>query len=147
VALQTNSVDKYPVKLKKTKIRKRFFNYLVVVDKEGNLSLTKRSAKDIWQHLYEFPLLETSNEVGITEIKQQIPGILTLEEPHHIYESSDKMVVHKLSHQHLYTKFWIVKTSNRLKSGMSPADLEKYPVPVLIAEFIKTLKNSYFWDN
>jgi A/G-specific adenine glycosylase len=143
-ALQTNSIDKYPVKLKKAKVKKRFFNYLVVLDKQRNTHLIKRSGKDIWQNLYEFPLLETREEIGVKEVKQRLPEILTLEEPHLVYESSDKTIVHKLSHQHLHTKFWIVKTSDRLADGLSPVELDKYPVPVLIADFIKTLKNSYF---
>jgi len=144
VALQTNSVDKYPVKLKKAKIKKRFFNYLVVLDDDGNTNLIKRSGKDIWHNLYEFPLLETQEEITVNELKQRLPEILTLEEPQRVYESSDKTIVHKLSHQHLYTKFWIVKTTDRLVDGLPTTELHKYPVPVLIAEFIKTLKNSYF---
>ncbi len=114
------------------------------MDEDGNTHLIKRSGKDIWQNLYEFPLLETQEEISLKEVKQRLPEILTLEEPHLVYESSDKTIVHKLSHQHLYTKFWIVKTTDRLADGLSPTELDKYPVPVLIAEFIKTLKNSYF---
>jgi len=144
VALLTDSIAKYPVKLKNANVKKRFFNYLVVMDEDGNTNLIKRSGKDIWQNLYEFPLLETHKEISIKEVKQRLPEILALEEPHLVYESSDKAIVHKLSHQHLHTKFWIVKTSDRLEDGLSPVELDKYPVPVLIAEFIKTLKNSYF---
>jgi A/G-specific adenine glycosylase len=144
IAFQTNNIDRFPVKLKKTKLRKRFFNYLVVLDEDGNTHLIKRSGQDIWQNLYEFPLLETKEEIDLKEVKQRLSEILTLEEPHLVYEASEKTVIHKLSHQHLYTKFWIVKTSDRLANGLSHMELEKYPVPVLIAEFIKTLKNSYF---
>jgi A/G-specific adenine glycosylase len=116
----------------------------VVLDEDGNTHLIKRSGQDIWQNLYEFPLLETKEEIDLKEVKQRLSEILTLEEPHLVYEASEKTVIHKLSHQHLYTKFWIVKTSDRLANGLSHMELEKYPVPVLIAEFIKTLKNSYF---
>lgn len=144
IAHQTNSIDIYPAKLKKAKIKKRFFNYLVVLDDDGNTHLIKRTGKGIWRNLYEFPLLETQQEVSLNVVKQRLPEILTLQEPHLVYESSDKTVVHKLSHQHLYTKFWIVKTKDRLPNGLSAKELDKYPVPVLIEEFIKTLKNSYF---
>jgi A/G-specific adenine glycosylase len=144
IAYQTNSIDKYPTKLKKAEIKKRYFNYLVVLDDDGNTHLIKRSGKDIWRNLYEFPLLETKQEVSLNVVKQRLPEILTLQEPHLVYESSDKTIVHKLSHQHLHTKFWIVKTKDRLPNGLSAEELDKYPVPVLIEEFIKTLKNSYF---
>jgi A/G-specific adenine glycosylase len=144
VAFQANSIEKYPVKLKKGDIKKRFFNYLVVLDDDGKTHLIKRTGKDIWHNLYEFPLLETPEEICVNEIKHRLPEILTLREPQHIYQSSDKIIVYKLSHQHLYTKFWIVKTKDRLPNGLSSNELDKYPVPVLIEEFIKTLKNSYF---
>lgn len=144
VAFQTNSIEKYPVKQKKGDIKKRFFNYLVVLDDDGKTHLIKRTGKDIWYNLYEFPLLETPEEVSVNEIKHRLPEILTLQEPQQLYQSSDKIIVHKLSHQHLYTKFWIVKTKNLLPNGLTIEELDKYPVPVLIEEFIKTLKNSYF---
>ena len=44
-------------------------------------------------------------------------------------------IVHKLSHQHLYTKFWIidVETSNE---GIPISEVKNYPTPILISNFI-----------
>ncbi len=51
-------ITELPVKSKKIIKKNRFFNYLVLYVGEQVL-LHKRSAKDIWANLYEFPLLET----------------------------------------------------------------------------------------
>ncbi|HRN43741.1 MAG TPA: A/G-specific adenine glycosylase, partial [Flavobacterium sp.] len=46
-ALQKKKVDQLPVKSKKLKVRKRYFNYLVVTDELGNTIIQKRTAKGI----------------------------------------------------------------------------------------------------
>ena len=57
-AFQKGKVADLPVKSKKIKKKTRYFNYLVL--NEGkNVWVQKRIQKDIWQNLYEFPLIET----------------------------------------------------------------------------------------
>lgn len=56
-ALEYGLVPEIPMKSKKIKQRNRYFYYLVVDDGES-FWLQKRQAGDIWQGLYEFPLLE-----------------------------------------------------------------------------------------
>jgi A/G-specific adenine glycosylase len=56
-AFQQNAVDKLPVKTKSIVKKERFFHYLIIQSGEQVL-LQKRTAKDIWQDLYEFPLIE-----------------------------------------------------------------------------------------
>ena len=52
-----------------------------------------------------------------------------------LYNQKDK--IHKLSHQHLHTKFWIVEVDKLPEHAISIKDLKKYPSPVLISDFIK----------
>lgn len=47
-----------PVKSKKMERRQRFFNYLII-NRLDEVFIKKRIEKDIWQNLYEFPLIET----------------------------------------------------------------------------------------
>jgi len=63
LALQKNKVDQLPVKSKKTKVKNRFFNYVVFLDENQNTIIQKRSDKGIWHNLYEFPLIETETEI------------------------------------------------------------------------------------
>ena len=140
VALATNRIDILPVKLKKNKVRNRYFNYLVLVDENKQTLLQQRKGNGIWQNLYEFPLLETENYIGHTEVADNLKELVALEEPSEIYLYNENNIVHKLSHQHLHTRFWIITFESNLENGIQIAELHKYPVPVLIADFIKTFK-------
>jgi A/G-specific adenine glycosylase len=144
VALQKGLVEKLPIKDKKTKVRNRFFNYLIPLynDNEGNTftKLQQRKGKGIWQNLWEFPLLESKTPLSLEDVEESSKEILTDEELSGITAYNEKPILHKLSHQHLYTQFWIVQIDNNLKDKIPVADLSDYPVPVLIADFIKAFK-------
>ena len=107
--------------------------------------LHQRKGKGIWQNLWEFPLLESRKEIDLKEINRLLSKIIRFDDStNRVYQHSENVIIHKLSHQHLHTKFWIVETSTVLEEGIALTNLTDYPVPVLIADFIDTLKNSYF---
>ncbi|HUH46956.1 MAG TPA: A/G-specific adenine glycosylase [Arenibacter sp.] len=140
VALATNRIDSLPVKAGKTKVRNRYFNYLVLLDGSNKTLLRQRKGSGIWQNLYEFPLLESEGEIGLEEVERNLSKVVTVEEPAGIYLYNEEKVVHKLSHQHLHTWFWIVYFDGQLKNSIKLSDLHSYPVPVLIADFINAFK-------
>ncbi len=141
VSLAENLIDQLPVKEKKLKVKKRFFNYLVVVTSNNKTVFEERKGKGIWQGLYQFPLVESDvaidgNALITTEkFKELFPKSTTLS----LFNSKD--IVHKLSHQHLYTKFWVVKTSGINKETTSWEQVKKQPVPVLIDKFLEAYTN------
>lgn len=100
-------VDLLPIKAKKTKIRNRYFNYLVIADKKGNLIIHKRQAGDIWQGLYEFTLIESDKPLSQQQLfktdafKQLVKKDFAIK-----YTSVEYK--HILSHQHLYAKFYVL---------------------------------------
>lgn len=59
-ALAEGRVYEVPVKSKKLKRRDRYFHYLVVEDDKGRTLVEQRLEKDIWQELFQFPLIEVS---------------------------------------------------------------------------------------
>lgn len=140
VAFATNSIDNLPVKIKKNKVRNRYFNYLVLVDENKQTLLQQRKGNGIWQNLYEFPLLESEKYIDQGEVAGNLKELVSLQEPSEIYLYNESKIVHKLSHQHLHTRFWIITFESNLENGIQIAELHKYPVPVLIADFIKTFK-------
>ena len=144
VALQKGIVDQLPVKLKKTKVRNRYFNYLVPIYKDASeqtfTSLQKREGKGIWQNLWEFPLLESNSSLEIENIYHRYHEVLGEIGEVEIFEFNEDPIVHKLSHQNLHTKFWIVTTTGDIPDKISHQILMEYPVPVLIADFIKAFK-------
>ncbi len=99
--------------------------------------LIKRPEKGIWANMYEFPLVETSKEIESNEIIafDEKWGI-NFEENNPVLFNQNP-IIHKLSHKHIYTKFWIVEVDSLQENVVSFTNIEKYPVSVLIANFIK----------
>lgn len=144
VALKEGKTGMLPIKLKKTKVKNRYFNYLVPVFRDGDDNqqtvVRQRKGKGIWQNLWEFPLLESENELDLEQIKKKYTEILDFKDEVNITLFNPKTVVHKLSHQHLNTKFWIIEGNFSSKEGISTSKLDKFPVPVLIADFMNAFK-------
>ena len=137
-ALQKNKVDQLPVKSKKLKVRNRYFNYLVVADDNENTIIQKRTAKGIWQNLYEFPLMETVKEEGFDYVSEKIQEHYFEEnEVVSVMECNAKSIIHKLSHQHLYIKFWKVGLKGTIENGINNEVLKTFPFPIVIHNFIE----------
>lgn len=141
MALTENKVKELPVKEKKIKVKKRYFNYLVPVTKENETVLEERKGKGIWQGLYQFPLVETKNETDEKELMKHEQFIKLFPEETTISLFNTKDIVHKLSHQHLVTRFWVVKTKEVNEKTMSWSSVKKQPVPVLIDKFLEEYLN------
>jgi A/G-specific adenine glycosylase len=137
VAFEQKTIKELPVKEKKLKVKKRYFNYLVFVTEDEKTILQERQGKGIWQGLYQFPLIETSKHIpsnemiSTEEFQQAVPN------GSRISFSDYGEVVHKLSHQHLYTRFWIIQTQSLSEATISWEEIEQFPVPVLISNFLK----------
>ena len=133
VAYKKNTVAQLPVKIKKIKIKERYFNFLVFQDKMQNTFLEKCS-NDIWRGLYQFPLVETEAVAFEKQIK--IHPLLSDTSPKmQLY--NDKIWLHKLTHQHLHIRFWIINAAATKIQLLSQKQLAALPVPVPIAKFIE----------
>ncbi len=138
IAFNKNSISELPVKIKSAKAKKKYFNFLVFIDKDGKTILEKREGKGIWQNLYQFPLIEAGKNLEFEDFKK-------LAQNHHLLKESsfelslynDDVIIHKLSHQHLYTKFWIVTVNGSLDNGIPINKIHTYAVPILIGNFIE----------
>jgi A/G-specific adenine glycosylase len=137
VALEKKLTKELPVKDKKVKVRKRYFNFLVIKTSDNKTILTERKGKGIWQGLYQFPLIEREKNINQKEIisSEEFTGLFPDETTLSLFNS--KEIVHKLSHQHLYTQFWIVETNTLKNADILWENIQDFPVPVLIANFLK----------
>lgn len=137
VAYEKKTVSQLPVKIKKGKVKNRYFNYLII-NNETETILQQRIKKDIWQNLYEFPLIEESKELNEKEIiTHDVLKEHVAENEFSISLYNKNEIVHKLSHQHIHTKFWIVNLQSKIKNGINRTQVIDYPVPVLIANFVE----------
>lgn len=118
-----------PVKEKKTKVRKRYFHFLIF--KEGEHTyIEHRTKKDIWQNLYQFPLIET-NEIASS-----------IESKYWKNQCTESVVItHILSHQKIYATFHHIslQTNDKQEIGQKVliAELNDYPIPRLIDKYLK----------
>ena len=137
IAFENKLVKKLPVKEKKLKIKKKYFNFFVFVTKKNKTIFEERKGKGIWQGLYQFPLIETINEVHVEDL-DNLPDFQALVPENAVIQLfNENSIIHKLSHQHLFTKFWIIKTDDHNKATTNWDTLELFPTSVLIANFMK----------
>ncbi|CAM1360171.1 A/G-specific adenine glycosylase [Tenacibaculum xiamenense] len=136
MAFSNNMVKDLPVKEKKLKVKKRYFNYLVIDTNDGRTVLEERKGKGIWQGLYQFPLIETKSSIDAHELvenssfnEMNLNGAV-------IKRFNTKTIIHKLSHQHLYTQFWIVSIDSYKEANLKWEEVSEKPVPVLIEKFL-----------
>ena len=146
VAHNQNRIAELPVKLKKQKVKCRHFNYLVFISEEGETILEQRKGKGIWEGLYEFPLVETLSEVNLENLVKEdgFQEYAARSDDFQLYNESP--IVHKLSHQHIHTKFWIRNCEQLPQQGIPLKQIKAYPVPRLIDKFIEAyeLQDSAF---
>lgn len=123
-----------PVKSKKIAVKNRYFDYLIF-SWDAQLIIQKRGEKDIWAHLYEFPLIEREsfeNTVDFTQYCTNQPAF------------SSEVVKHILSHQHLYVQFHVFNSKPILMENswveIELKDFHNYPIPRVIDRFVESIK-------
>ncbi|MBK1441250.1 A/G-specific adenine glycosylase [Parapedobacter sp. ISTM3] len=140
-AFSEERISQLPVKLKGKASRNRYFNYFVVAA-EGRLLMNKRGKGDIWENLYELPMIETPCLMGIHELA----GLQEVVEC--FGEQADLRLVagpvkHVLSHQNLFAQFIAVDAnegyvSKKMKwNYVFTKDLGTLAKPKLIYSFLK----------
>lgn len=110
VAYQTNKQALLPIKKRRIKVKKRFFHYLIIHFKD-RVFVKKREEKDIWQGLHDFYLIEDTLLYDQLETLND-PLIPYLKEHDLTNEGSVSTLVHQLTHQRLYMRFFHVYLDN-----------------------------------
>jgi len=140
LAFNNNRIAELPVKIKSAKAKKKHFNFLVFISEDNKTILEKRESKGIWQNLYQFPLIETEKNAN------DIEGFNNFLENHDLLKGisfelslyNKEPILHKLSHQHLYTQFWVVNVEKLPTEGVSIGKVREFAVPILIGNFIES---------
>lgn len=118
VAYAGGKIDALPVKAGKTVVKPRYFNYLHIRCK-GKTLLSLRQGKDIWQGLYEYPLIETGEEMDFAELQQTGEYRRLLEGAEEIRVLGMlEMPKHVLSHRVIYARFYELEVSH-FTAGMN----------------------------
>lgn len=142
-AKNNNLIPSLPVKLKTVKVRTRYINYFIC-ENDDKVLVNKRILEDIWQHLYDFPSIETLTEADVnheefTEKVKQNFGSAVVIRPL-------MQVKHLLTHQIIYVQFfgldnYIINFNISAEANwVTWADLDQLPQPKILTKFI----NFYF---
>lgn len=140
IAYSKKMVAKLPVKEKTTKVRNRYFNYIVLKHK-NKIVIKKRVDNDIWKNLYDFPLIETTKELRELELLKTVEWKKVIGNSAYTIHAVSKTYKHVLSHQKIFARFWEVRTNTPITVNsnyllINKKDFEKYPIPRLVDIFI-----------
>lgn len=138
IAYKEDLITLLPVKVKRTAVRTRYF-YFFLPQYRNALPVRERLDKDIWQHLYEFPLIEKEEETSSGAIvaaatkKGWIPkGTAVTVSP---------VYTQKLSHQLINAVFISYRLTGKSRlfenySWVNAAVLNTLPFPKTITRYL-----------
>ncbi len=138
IGLAKDRVAELPVKVGRVKVRTRHFNYLHIRSSTGTF-LRKRTGKDIWQGLFEFPLIESTSR--LTRKKMEIALSKAFGNGWKILGSLGP-IKHVLSHQLIQATFWEVSSPAGVKPPkdwvqVRTADITGYAVSRLMERYLE----------
>jgi len=134
-ALHQNKVEELPFKHKKVQKITRYFFYFIAIE-QNKVWMKKRLENDIWQGLYDFPLLETEKQIDENQLLNIGEELLQCE-----YSILEKYSLKQvLTHQNINAVFLIIKPKKKLHlefcDKIKIEDLMKYPKPKIVNELI-----------
>lgn len=155
-ALQQHIVDKLPYKSKRPTVRDRYLTYIYARTADGKTVLRRRGRGDIWQGLFEFPLIESEKPLTIAEAEEKIKDIFHVTEFSLHFVANN--VLHQLTHQRLHADLYILELptveekeerhpifdESRKEIWVKESDLDHYALPRLLEKLLVKIKH---YDN
>ncbi|MEL7021690.1 MAG: NUDIX domain-containing protein, partial [Bacteroidota bacterium] len=143
-AVRENTVLQLPVKAKKLVKKERYFHYLVLNYPTGETLVEKRTTKDIWQNLYQFPLVETDKmeielaDLTLTKVWNQLIGNQSF-----ALLKSSKPFKQTLTHRYIIGVFWEIQINTPPSKIISPyvradrKNLSNFAFPKIIDWYLR----------
>jgi A/G-specific adenine glycosylase len=142
-AFAAKTVANLPVKAKKIKVSERFFNYLIIKEK-NNIFIKKRTENDIWRGLYDFPLIEAEKLFSKEEFIEN-------EQVKTLFKDIDKIIInnfsttykHILTHRKIFAQFIEIEISQSSETlenqfvKINLSEVSNYPLPRLIERYLE----------
>lgn len=146
VAFQNDLVDTLPVRVKRSKPKIRWFHYLVCCYRHNEATqvlLQQRLAGDIWNGLYEFPLIEADTEMELTTLVEHPVFKQIIQDKRYVIKRVSGQYKHQLSHQKLLVRFFHIEfdegcynSKENHVSLINESNLNDYPFPRLIDRYL-----------
>jgi A/G-specific adenine glycosylase len=144
-AFLKNKINDLPVKKNKTIQRDRFFNYLVITDPDHTW-LRKRTGKDIWTNLFEFPIVETGEKSGIEQVVEADEFRDFIRSGLPVIEHVSNWKIHLLSHQRINYRFIRIRFEGKFNLSdhlirVNKEDIFNFAVPKLLDFYLNETGN------
>ena len=140
LALAAGTVVERPVRRQRTAVRERWFNYLHLTCR-GEVALRRRGVGDIWQGLWEFPMIETEGPEAFEALcggeafaRWVGPGPWRL-------AGTVAMAPHRLTHRTLRAVFHRIEvdawSAEAAPLALGAAEAEGKALPRLVARYLE----------
>ena len=149
VALRTGRVEILPVKARKAKPKDRWFYYFDLrwrTDGKEYTLMEQREDKDIWRGLYQFPLLETAEELTDRQLPKE--AMRFAQDNFHLstfnFQLSNSFL-HQLTHRTIHARFLRVELPSapplfpEKTRALTVDEIKSIPVSRLIDRYLRTL--------
>jgi len=139
-AFNNHLVKELPVKIGKAEKKHRFFNYFICT--QGDEILVKeRQAGDIWQHLYDFPLIETLELPNWMDpsFNNTVKDFFGINTEFTLISYKKHILTHQIIHVHFFAlKNYIFNFSKQKElNWVSLSKLDELPQPKVIHDFLE----------
>ena len=144
-ARRTSRVDMLPVKAPKAKPKDRWFYYFDL-HWEGRRVMQQRKGNDIWRGLWEFPLLETPQELSPDDLDAAVRHFI--QDNYHLSPLAfhpSPPYLHQLTHRTIHARFIQAELPEEPISRpagsqiMTRRQMNSVPVPRLIDKYLQAL--------
>jgi len=129
-----------PVKGKAAALKERWFHY-VVLQFEDTIAIQQRTARDIWQNLFEVLLIEALKKEDKQTILRQLEKSYNLMPNEYDIISAAANATQKLSHQKIYFSFIHIRLRHPKEINnmlwVSQKVLDQYPFPKTLLLFLQ----------
>ena len=139
-AFNNNLILELPKKAKKLKIRKRYFEFLII--NENEKILIQKRKNGIWKGLYQFPLIENSVKKSERDIENSKTWKKLFKHNSIQILKISATIKHQLTHQTIFARFWHIDTKiQKVENSkyISKKELKNYPISRLLEKYLENI--------
>lgn len=143
-AYKNDLIKLFPVKETKEKKKTRYFHYLVI-QSGNNIIIQKRTEKDIWKNLYQFPVAE-NKKMFSSKALMNTGAIKKIFDKTHISQIKESRIfLQQLTHQTIKAKFFSLLVNDVSvfhipgAINMQKKQLKKLAFPGIIRDFLREI--------
>ncbi len=134
VAYHSNTIEQMPVKSKKLIKKERHLHFFVLIE-NNKIIIQQRTKNDIWKLLYDFPCMETENNLLGNEYLEMFSNKIKMPQP----------IIFKqvLTHQKINAYFYKLNSFKSFKDEVNGfqidlTEIKNYAFPKIILDYLKS---------